>query len=103
MNLLFFVQIAFFIPVSAILLIRAANGAVALYTNKEFAWADDTWFYCLDTLPEFMSLVVLCWPKLLARSSFLLPPCPELMISSSWRETVSNHRMQSLNLANLFP
>ena len=67
------VQIGIFIPAVLLLMVRATAGVVPIYGSKRFVWGDDTWFYLLDTLPEFLSLVILCWPKLLARSILIIP------------------------------
>ena len=40
---------------------------VAIYIPYETYWTEDRKFYPLDTLPEFLCLVVLCWPFLMAR------------------------------------
>lgn len=60
-------QIALFPLCLALLAIRGATGVVAIYIPYESYWIEDRKFYPLDTLPEFLCLVVQCWPCLMAR------------------------------------
>ena len=40
---------------------------IAIYTPYEEYWVDDVRYYLLDTLPEYMALVIMVWPALMAR------------------------------------
>lgn len=51
------------------LAIRGATGCVAIYLPMKYEkyWAEDKYFYPLDTLPELIVLVIMSWPAFLAR------------------------------------
>lgn len=51
------------------LAIRGATGCVAIYLPMQYEkyWAEDKYFYPLDTLPELIVLVIMSWPAFLAR------------------------------------
>lgn len=40
---------------------------MAIYPSKEQYWVEDYLYYSMDTLPEFLALIILCWPTLMAR------------------------------------
>ena len=56
-----------------LLAIRAATGVVAIYEPYEQYWIDDTKYYALDTLPEFLALCILVCPTLMARMAQAYP------------------------------
>ena len=51
------------------LAVRGATGCVAIYLPMKYEkyWAEDKYFYPLDTLPELIVLVIMSWPAFLAR------------------------------------
>lgn len=44
-----------------------ATGIATLYESKSYLWQNDKSFYPLDTLPEVLSFIIICWPAALAR------------------------------------
>jgi len=64
--------VLFLLP-AALLMIRGCTGVTALYESRVFVWENDHYFYLLDTLPEMMAILVLCWPCLLARMACCYP------------------------------
>ena len=62
-----------FLVCAMLLAIRGATGAVAIYLPYEQYWAEDRLFYSLDTLPEFLTLVILSWPGFMGRMAQSYP------------------------------
>lgn len=62
-------QVIMFFICAMFLAIRGATGCVAIYLPMQYEkyWAEDKYFYPLDTLPEFIVLVIMSWPAFLAR------------------------------------
>ena len=62
-------QVAMFFVCGIFLAVRGAAGCVAIYLPEKYMkiWVEDKYFYPLDTLPEYIVLVILCWPAFLAR------------------------------------
>ncbi|KAK9835287.1 hypothetical protein WJX84_003122 [Apatococcus fuscideae] len=59
--------LALLIPCLIFLALRGTTGALAIYPSKERFWVEDYLYYSLDTLPEFLTALILCWPTLMAR------------------------------------
>ena len=62
-----------FLVCAMFLAIRGATGATALYLPYGQYWEEDRLFYPLDTLPEFITLIILSWPAFLARMAQSYP------------------------------
>jgi len=62
-------QVIMFFICAVFLAIRGATGCVAIYLPMQYEkyWAEDKYFYPLDTLPELIVLVIMSWPAFLAR------------------------------------
>ena len=56
-----------FVVCACFLAIRGATGVVAVYNSYEEYWVDDVRFYLLDTLPEYLVLIIMVWPAMMAR------------------------------------
>ena len=56
-----------FVVCACFLAIRDATGVVAIYIPYEEYWVDDVRFYLLDTLPEYLVLIIMVWPAMMAR------------------------------------
>ena len=56
-----------FVVCACFLAIRGATGVVAIYIPYEEYWVDDVRFYLLDTLPEYLVLIIMVWPAMMAR------------------------------------
>ena len=68
-------QVAMFFVCGIFLAVRGAAGCVAIYIPEKYMkiWVEDKYFYPLDTLPEYIVLVILCWPAFLARMAQSFP------------------------------
>lgn len=66
-------QIALLIPCLLFLALRGITGCLAIYPSHEQYWVEDYLYYSMDTFPEFLNLVILCWPTLLARMGQAYP------------------------------
>ena len=66
-------QVALIVVCACFLALWAATGVVSIYIPYEAYWEEDTKFYLLDTLPEFLSLSILAWPTLMARMAQAWP------------------------------
>lgn len=59
--------VVLFAVCACFLAIRDATGVVAIYIPYEEYWVDDVRFYLLDTLPEYLVLIIMVWPAMMAR------------------------------------
>lgn len=66
-------QVVLFVICACFLAIRGATGVVAIYIPYEEYWVDDVRFYLLDTLPEYLVLIIMVWPAMLARMGQIWP------------------------------
>ncbi|DBA70143.1 TPA: hypothetical protein ACH3X2_012196 [Trebouxia sp. C0005] len=65
--------VVLFVICACFLAIRGATGVVAIYIPYEEYWVDDVRFYLLDTLPEYLVLIIMVWPAMLARMGQIWP------------------------------
>ena len=77
--------IAFFVC-GMFLAIRGATGCVAIYVPDRYEkyWAEDKYYYPLDSLPEFIVLVILSWPAFFARMAQSWPK--SLQVSDKYKD-----------------
>ena len=66
-------QVIMFFVCTIFLAIRGATGAVAIYIPYQQYWAEDRLYYPLDTLPEYLILIILSWPAFMARMAQSYP------------------------------
>jgi len=83
-------QVIMFFICAMFLAIRGATGCVAIYLPMQYEkyWAEDKYFYPLDTLPEFIVLVIMSWPAFLARMAQSWPK--SLKVEDKYKDK-SNH------------
>ena len=62
-------QVIVFFVCGAFLAVRGATACAAIYLleQTEKYWLEDKYYYPLNTLPEFIVLVILSWPAFFAR------------------------------------
>lgn len=60
-----------FFVCAVFLAIRGATGCAAIYLPMQYEkyWAQDKYFYPLDTLPKLIVLVIMSWPAFLAQTA----------------------------------
>ena len=68
-----YLQVIVFFVCAMFLAIRGATGAVAIYLPYQQYWVEDRLFYPLDTLPEYLTLLILSWPAFMARMAQAYP------------------------------
>jgi len=59
--------VVLFVVCACLLAIQGATGVVAIYIPYEDYWVDDVKFYLLDTLPEYLVLIIMVYPAMMAR------------------------------------
>ena len=83
-------QVIVFFVCGAFLAIRGATACAAIYLLEQYEklWLEDKYYYPLDTLPEFIVLVILLWPAFFARMAQSWPKT--LQVSNKHKDKSSD-------------